>query len=213
MNSHKRSRTNRSSLLLTIAALSLLVAGCDGVGIGTGETGSGNLLTESRDVASFNRIEASGAINVELRVEPDLSHSVSVTYDDNILDNVDTRVAGNTLILELEGNLNLTGSVERFVAVTMPQVESLKLSGASEVRGTGSATAYELDASGASRADLLGLEAIDIAIDVSGASNVDLFATGTVSGSVSGASHVAVFGDPASALIDSSGASTVDVTN
>jgi hypothetical protein len=200
-------------MFVLLAVVTLVLASCDGVGFVGGEKGSGNLVTESRDVDTFSSIEASGAINVELTVDPGASHTVTVTYDDNILDNVITRVAGDTLVLELDGSLNLTGNADRVVVVTMPDLAGIEASGASGVHGSGSASTYSLDASGASRVDVRDLEAIDIDVDVSGASDVDLFATGTVRGEVSGASDVKVYGKPISVLIDSSGASTVDIVD
>ncbi len=38
--------------------------------------GSGNLVTEAREVGSFTRIDVRGGANVELRVDPNLSQSV-----------------------------------------------------------------------------------------------------------------------------------------
>lgn len=205
---------NRRRTLLLLAVVTLVLTACEEGGLVGGVTGSGNLVTEVRDVAgTFTGIEASGAVNVDITVGAGESHTVNVTYDDNILDKVVTRVSGGTLILELEGSLNLTGDAGRIVAVTMPELTALDASGASDVHVVGSTTSYTLDASGASNVDVRDLEAVDIQIDVSGASDVDLFATGTVSGDVSGASDVKVFGKPVSALIDSSGASTVDIVD
>lgn len=208
-----RSRNRPARTFLALATLPLLLAACEGTGLIGGEQGSGNLMTESRDVDTFTSIEASGAINVVLTVDPATTHSVTVTYDDNILDNVVTLVTDDTLVLELNGSLNLTGNADRMVMVTMPGLAVLDASGASEVQASGSASAYKLDASGASQMDLRDLEALDIDVDVSGASDVDLFATGTVRGEVSGASDVKVYGKPISVLIDSSGASSVDIVD
>lgn len=43
--------------------------------------GSGNLVTETREVGSFARIDVRGGANVELRVDPSVLQSVLVTYD------------------------------------------------------------------------------------------------------------------------------------
>jgi hypothetical protein len=200
-------------MFLLLTAVALLLAACDEGGLIGGERGSGDLVAESRDVGAFTNIDASGAINLDLRVDPAVSHSVTVNYDDNILDNVVTRLDGDTLIIKLDGSVNLTGNADRVVVVTMPDLAKLEASGASDVRVAGSVSSYRLDASGASQVDLRELEAIDIEVDISGASDVDLFATGTVRGDVSGASDVKVLGEPVSVLIDSSGASTVDIVD
>ena len=199
--------------LVMLTTVLLLLSACEGTGLIPGEKGSGNLVTEIRSVDPFTSIEASGAINVELTVDPAGLHTVTITYDDNILDNVVTRVDGDTLVLELNGSLNLTGNADRVVVVTLPDLAALEASGASDIYATGSVTSYRLHASGASEVDLRNLEAVDIDVDISGASDVGLFATGTVRGDVSGASDVKVHGDPISVLIDSSGASSVDIVD
>jgi hypothetical protein len=43
--------------------------------------GSRNLVTETREVGSFTRIDVRGGANVELTVDPSVLQSVSVTYD------------------------------------------------------------------------------------------------------------------------------------
>ncbi|MCP4306708.1 MAG: hypothetical protein GY926_18885 [bacterium] len=199
--------------LLPLIALGLLVTACDDIGLIGGEQGSGNLTTDVRDVTPFSEIDVSSAVTVDLTVDPTATHSVIVTYDDNLIDNLRTRVDGDTLIVELQGSVNLTGGADRLVQITMPEVVGIEVSGASGVTATGPAAAYRLDASGASRVDLRNLEAFDVELDISGASDVDVYATGTVSGSASGASNLSVYGKPASVLVDSSGASDVDIEN
>lgn len=202
-----------AATVVALAFLGLVVAGCDEGLLTLGEKGSGNLVTETREVGTFTAIEVSGAIALDLTVAADADPSVSVTYDDNIVDHVVTRVSGDTLVLEFDGNVNLTGSAARVVAVTMNELTALQTSGATDVKATGSTSTLEVDSSGASSVDLLDLIATDIQVEISGASTVDLSATGTVSGSVSGASNLNVYGEPASVLVDSSGASSIDIKN
>ena len=198
-------------LVLVVALTGLLLSACDeGLSI-SGERGSGDLVTETRELEPFTSIDAGGAINLDLVVDAAAPQSVKVTYDDNILDNVVTRVSGSTLVIELEGSLNLTGNSNRVVTVTINELESLEASGATDVRVSGTIGSYRLDVSGASSVDARDLVAEDIEVDASGASNADLYATGTVSGSVSGASNLNVYGEPKSVLVDSSGASSVDI--
>ena len=198
-------------LVLVVALTGLLLGACDeGFSI-SGERGSGDLVTETRELEPFTSIDAGGAINLDLVVDAAAPQSVTVTYDDNILDNVVTRVSGSTLVIELEGSLNLTGNSNRVVTVTINELESLEASGATDVRVSGTIGSYRLDVSGASSVDARDLVAEDIEVDASGASNADLYATGTVSGSVSGASNLNVYGEPKSVLVDSSGASSVDI--
>jgi hypothetical protein len=215
-----------------VAAL-LVLAACEEVGLGIGEEGSGNLVTEQRDVAEFNSIDVGSALDLDVTVDPAAAQSVVVIFDDNLIDKVVTRVSGETLILEIDGSVNLTGSADRGINVTMKELVSLEASGASDVTASGTTngfvgleasgasdvevsgvtTSYRLDASGASSVDARDLVATDIDVDVSGASSVDLHSTGTVTGEVSGASSLDVYGDPISVLVDSSGASSIDIAD
>ncbi|MDJ0497145.1 MAG: DUF2807 domain-containing protein [Acidimicrobiia bacterium] len=197
-------------VLLTLLIATLLTA-CENGFIGTGERGSGNMVTETRDVGSFTAIDVRSALNLDLIVDPSATPSVVVTFDDNLIDMVVTRISGSTLVLDIAGSVNLTGSADRSIAVTMNELLSLEASGASDVDATGTTDSYELDASGASSVDVRDLTATDVELDVSGASSVDLYATGTVRGSASGASNLDIYGNPTSVLVDSSGASSVDI--
>ncbi len=201
----------RLSAMLLLALVTSLLAGCEEGFIGTGERGSGNMVTETRRVDGFSAINVGSAINLDLTIDPDASPSVVVTFDDNIIDMVVTRVSGETLVLDIDGSVNLTGSADRSIGVTTNELVALMASGASDVDATGTTGSYELDASGASRVDVRDLIATDVELDVSGASSVDLYATGTVRGSASGASNLDIYGNPTSVLIDSSGASSVDI--
>lgn len=201
-----------STLLRLLPALlvGLVASGC-GFGFFGGEQGSGNLVTKTREIGSFDSIDVGSAINLEVVVDESAAASVTVTFDDNILDSVITRVEGDTLVIDLDGNLNLTGSANRVVSVGTPILESLTADGAADVIVSGSIASLKLDVSGASSVDLTDLAVDDVDLNAGGASNVVVNATGVISGSASGASDITVRGNPASVLIDTSGAASVDL--
>jgi len=189
-----------------VAAGALLLA----IPLAACNPGSGDLATETRQVGDFDSIEASDAVNVELTVESGAETSVSVTYDDNLIDQIVTDVRGSTLEISIEGSVSTIGG-GRFVAVTVGSLETIAVSGAVDVRGRGQLDSYELVASGASDVDFGDLDATDVTIEVSGASDVTLHASESVTGEVSGASDVIVEGDPSSVRVETSGASDFDV--
>lgn len=193
----------RRSLVAGLAlALVIPMAACN--------PGSGDLVTETRDVDSFDKIEASDAVNVELLVEPGAQTQVEVTYDDNVIDQIVTEVRGDTLEISIEGSISTFGG-GRYVSVRVDSLESIEVSGAVDIQGEGELETYELVASGASDVDFRDLTATEVTIEVSGASDVTLHASGTVSGEVSGASDVTVEGDPANVRVETSGASDFEV--
>ena len=71
------------------------------------------------------------------------------------------------------------------------------------------ASRLSLDVSGASRVDTRDLTALDAVIEASGASEVKVFASGSVQADASGASNVTVAGD-AELDANTSGSSTVE---
>jgi hypothetical protein len=190
--------------------LALTLSAC-GTTFLSGERGSGNLITDTRQVEAFDGIDVSGAINLDVVVDPAAARSVTVTYDDNVIAHVVTRVQDTTLIIELDGNFNLTGNADRTVSVTTPELASMNASGATDVTVSGSTTSLTLDVSGASSIDLGGLTVADVALNASGASSVVVAATGVISGSASGASSIAVRGDPQSVRVETSGAASLDL--
>jgi hypothetical protein len=85
----------------------------------------------------------------------------------------------------------------------------IDLSGAVGVKLAGTAKTVSLDVSGASNLKAGGLAAERVKVGISGASGVELIAHSAVEGDVSGASHLTVAGNPGTAAVKSSGASSV----
>lgn len=201
--SPRRQDANKSLLALLLAVTLVALTAC-------GPTGSGNIITETRDVGSFTRIRASDGITVELTVDPALSQSVSVTFDDNLLADVVTRVVDDVLEVKLQGSMFQSVEDGRFVAVITDGIERIKVSGGSDVTGDGVIDSYRLEVSGGSDVDLRDLRASSVEIDVSGGSDVQVFASDSITGKASGGSDVEVFGRPVS-NVDESGDADVTV--
>ena len=174
-----------------------------------GGRGSGDLVTEDRNVAAFSAVEVGGGINLELEVVPGGEQQVTVTFDDNLLDRVTTEVRGSTLVIGLDGTFTIFGS-GRFVSVTTPSLERLTASGGTDVNGSGQIEDYALEASGGTDVNLVDLQAANVDIEVSGGADVSLTATASITGSVSGGADVTVHGDPPNARVDTSGGADVD---
>jgi hypothetical protein len=133
--------------------------------------GSGNQISENRNVGSFTRVETSGSIKVILKQGP--VNSVKVTADDNIIKDIETDVRGNRLIIDLEGNFCDVGPIT--VYVTSKEYEGVDASGAVEIVSDGKLNLkdFELDLSGASKVDL-DLNAANVKTSSSGASEISL---------------------------------------
>jgi hypothetical protein len=93
-----------------------------GIGLKT-TVGSGKLATESRNVASFDRIELRDGLQATLRQGS--APALSITADDNIVPFVETKSNGNTLIVGIKSNSNLRTKSPIAVAVTYTKLERL----------------------------------------------------------------------------------------
>ena len=60
-----------------------------------GVRGSGDLITEERDVRAFDEIRTAGSFDIYVEVGPE--QSVKITFDDNLIDLIETEVRGKTL--------------------------------------------------------------------------------------------------------------------
>ncbi|MGA9269380.1 MAG: head GIN domain-containing protein [Lutimonas sp.] len=69
--------------------------------------GSGNLITESRDVDAFSKVSSEGVF--EVVITQGSPQSVEITADDNIMNKVKTRVISDELQLYLDDDYNYSG--------------------------------------------------------------------------------------------------------
>lgn len=109
----------------------------------------------------------------------------------------------NKLSMEISGASRASGSVNAGGNAV------LQASGASSIELSGKAVDADIESSGASTVNLSDFLVRDARVNVSGASNATVHASGTLSGDVSGASRLYYVGSPALGKIDTSGASSV----
>ncbi len=191
------------SVALGVALLVSSLAAC-------GAVGSGNIVSEARDVAGFDSIDVSQGITVDVVVKEGEPHSVTVNYDDNIIDKLVTDVSNATLVVKFNGSVRLSGSGSgRVVTVVMPRLDALEASGGASVAARGPADRLAIDASGGASINTSDLLAVDVTVDVSGGASVRMFASGSATGDASGGASVDVIGSPDTLNVDSSGGASV----
>ena len=104
--------------------------------------------------------------------------------------------------------LSMDGGSQGTVSGLDGQTLGIELSGGSAVTATGSADTLELGASGGSRASLDGLTATTVTVGPVRRSTVTIRASGTVTGSALGGSHLTVLGE-SNVDVETSGGSQV----
>jgi len=130
--------------LLVLILCSLVLTGC-GVSFDFGSfgeriRGSGDLITETRAVSDFQRIDILGS--GDLIITQGDHYSLTVETDDNLMGYVKTEVQGNTLELsftEEARNKNLQPTNGFVYRVTVKELEAV------EIAGSGTITAGSLE--------------------------------------------------------------------
>jgi hypothetical protein len=190
---------------------------------------SGERASRTFDHANFDSIEVSGEWQVT--IERGDAWRVAVDAPAEIVDDLGVEQDGDRLELKIDGG-SWFGGFGRSndgpaVTITMPALESIVLSGASQVSFAGfegdrlsiassgasevRATASRFDVlslqiSGAGNTDLGGISVTNADVSVSGAANVTLnMAGGRLTGDMSGAGNLAYRGTVTEQSIDTSG--------
>jgi hypothetical protein len=207
-----------------LAAAALVVVGVVTAGCGplTGTRGEGPVTTETRQAASFTKIDASYGINVTISVGP--AKPLEVHAQANILPIIETSVDGGTL--RILGTKEFSPSQPVEVVIVTPTLAGISLSGGShgrltgleaerldiilsggsELTASGSSVDVSLTSNGGSVAQLAELSARTVSLELSGGATVTVNASDEVSGSASGGSHATVRGSGQLNVTSSGGA-------
>jgi hypothetical protein len=154
----------------------------------------GNQRTETLDFSGFSSVEVSSAFKVT--ITQSASYSVMVSAGERVFDRIEVTQEGQTLKIGVKPGV-FFGVFNCEAEITMPNLDSLGLSGASSGTADGFSSSNQFNA------------------QVSGASSLDLknLNVGNVNFEVSGASHLTGQGTGSNLTCAVSGASNLDLTN
>lgn len=203
---------------LRSVALGILVAfaltACS-VGSLGGLRGSGNIVSETREIGGFGEVAVSGSARVFL-TQGD-TQSLVVEVDDNLLEHVRAEVEGSTLHLGFTGTvggfapsesltfhltvrrirgleLSGSGSIEA-TDMNIPRL-AVDVSGSGKVRLTGKLEEQDIRLSGSGTYDGGNAETETISVRVSGSGNATVWATELLEARLSGSGRVSYYGQP-----------------
>jgi hypothetical protein len=154
-----------------ILLLAVIVAGCAQVTI----NGSGNVVTEPRDVSGFDALALGGQGVLTITVGDE--ETLTVTADDNLLEHIEARVEDGRLTIGPERGSRLRPSAPIRYDLTIVGLRAIAVAGAAEVR-----------------AGTLPGDEFDIAVSGSGDVGVDRIAARLLTVAISGSGEVAVGG-------------------
>lgn len=171
----------------------LVVSACDGGVFGV--RGSGNVITESRDVSGFSEIALFGSGTVHVDVNG--TESLTVKAEDNIMPLLKTEVRNGRLELSIESNVSPTTDVT--YTVTAVALDGVTITGSGDVTVTGiTADSFDVEISGSGRVEPTGT-AVTLAVEISGSGRYEgealAASVGTVRVSGSGEAVVNVTDD------------------
>ena len=206
-----------------VVAILILSSGCD-ISI-SGTPGSGVAATEDRTGDDFHAVSVGGTGDVNITVGEE--KSVVVTFDDNLIDMVETEVVNGELKITTTGSYRTSLGLD--IQVTVPNLDAVTVSGVGDltatnvsgpsmkvnISGVGEATingeVEELDVtvSGTGDANLKDLIAKKVKVSASGTGDAVVYASESVDANASGTADIMVHGKPADIKQSSSGVSDI----
>jgi hypothetical protein len=167
-------------------ALTFLFSSCD---IGPGIEGDGNVVTQSRTVSTFDKIDVSGSFTMILKQGD--KESVDIVADENLHDIINTEVVGKTLIIDADHNIRRARS--KVVYITFVDLDEIEIAGAITLKNDSPLHVGQLFLTGR------------------GASTIDIeMVTNILDAKFSGANTVSLAGEAGQFNIRLSGASTLN---
>ncbi len=187
-----------------VLGLALIVSACC-------EEGSGVVVQESRAVPAFRRLTLDVPGTVHVSQGP--TTPLKIRTDDNLIDDVLTRIRGDGDTLAIETEDCCVDPTELTVQVSTEEVEGLVIEGSGDIVVRGAFEAGELslsiDGSGAITAEQLVADEIALAIDGSGDMDLQVDA-GSIRSSIDGSGGYRLSGSAGRHTISIEGSGEID---
>ena len=179
---------------------------------GHAKEGSGDLETVELDLDSFTAIKSSTGLDIDITFGDE--QRVMLTIDDNLVDYITARVRGDVLKLGSRGSIRMSRRCR--LDITLPKLESIQISGSSDVTiedydgdylelaisGSGDITAeghadeVDIKISGSGDINTRELTARRADVHISGSGDVRVFAEESLDASITGSGDISYYGNP-----------------
>jgi len=203
------------TFITALGALALVAGGC--TDIGSEDTlirGSGVVITESREVGSFDRLAVEGFGEVIVEVGP--ASSLEIEAEDNVMAVLTTDIRNGRLVLSIEDGHSLRQAKTPIYRITTPNLIGVAIAGSGDVtvdgvdtteftvsiagsgyvQPTGLADHISVSISGSGDYDGASLSASTAEVSIAGSGAVVVNATDTLDVSIAGSGDVVYLGDP-----------------
>lgn len=182
------------SLPILAAAAAALVALAAPAGAET-VTGSGRPATQSREAKGFNAVEL--AIPGKMEIVQGNKEGVTLTADDNLLNEIETVVERDALRIRFRRGVNARTHAPIRVTLHAKTLESIALAGSGDVHLGGKAESLHVRISGSGDVRAGKFETQRAQVSIAGSGGVTLWAKQSLDVSVAGSGDVRYYGDPA----------------
>ena len=204
-------------LAIALIAITFYTSSCvlDGGGL-ICTKGSGEIITETYDLESFDRIDLQMGADVVL-TQGD-AYSVEVEASDNLHKIITTNVKSGELVLRLQRNDCIRGKSDVVFYVSCPDIKTISVSGSGNITNATPIEAGNMDmnVSGSGNIDFNDFNANDCIISVSGSGNINLSGDrdmNSLEAKISGSGEINAFNAPANRVdIRVSGSGDCEVT-
>lgn len=141
--------------------------------VGPGDSGSGNVITETRQAAGFHAVSVDYPARVLIRQGN--AESVEIEAEDNLMPNLRTEVTNGALRIYYQrtGERYITPTKIVVVTVTVEELDEVDFSSAGDLALEGiKADALDISFSGAGNLELKDVDVMDLEVDMSGAGSM-----------------------------------------
>ncbi len=163
----------RITAIGTVILLMAMLTACNLPIQNTNIKGSGNVISEEREVTGFNKVSLEGIGDLQI-VQGDVE-SLKVEAEDNIIDRIESYVTGSVLHIGVERFINVIPTSGISYTLTVKDLNSIEISGYGDVYMQSLTTdSLAVEVSGGGRINIENLSADSLDIELSGAGDFDL---------------------------------------
>jgi hypothetical protein len=212
--------------MLRVLAVALLVTGCQLLqAAGVMVVGEGPLVTQTKEVADFTKLELNGGVRFEVTIGP--ATSLALTAQQNLLD--------ITMVTDTNGTLSITttrpysGDKGITAVITTPALSVVTVNGGvsgnvqaitgsefgvdanggASLTAFGTCTTLTFSGDGGSHVDATNLAATKATVSINGGASATLNVTGSVTGTANGGASLTLVGHPTTVNVNAAGGASV----
>ena len=200
------------TLLITLAVIIIIIFFIKNNLTKNNIQGSGNIISESRELNNFTSIILLGSIDVNIKTSE--SNNCVVVADDNLIPYIKTEVVNNKLNISL--NESYSSEEKLVVNINTPNYDevslsgsgninildfknnnlSLNISGSGNITGNGEVETLVVKINGSGNLMSKEIKSKSATITINGSGDGEVFASDSISAKINGSGNIEYFGNP-----------------